>query len=408
MVAAALANDSLEDTWRLLGECIAPPPEAIASVHGANGETRRLQGPWCALFGDRPRPLLVPMNHLSARRNGMRFFLPDLWRRWYACGRLRAHQLLGERARLPLLTLPQPASPSLLDEFALTESPQVAFLIGTPGPYQKASMLIMSLRGKPLSLTKIALGSKANDMVRTECRWLKSLNAHASLRDFIPQLLREGRTHNGYRFLAQSIVEGRPGVNSFTRSHAEFLRHLGSIDYRVQRFSRTPQLASLCENFDRLAPLIDRERRTQLLTALSDCMLHLGDWRGPFVISHGDFAFWNIRTQSDRICVFDWEYAAGGCSPLFDHFHFHLIVPASSGRPLKHADMRHAIEAARAFALLAYPGFDWNGSVVAAFGLAYLLHTLIFYGLSRGEFVDSHPVVRSYYRLIEERHKWLQ
>jgi hypothetical protein len=398
---------NLAQSWQLLGECIMPQANEGPNANGVSKAIDRGGGTWRALFSNRPRPLLLPANNRKAQQNGVRFFLPELWRNCYARFRLHANDLLGEHARLPLLTLPAASSPTLPDCLALTESPQLAFLIGTPGPYQKAAMLVMSLQGEPKSLAKIALGVQANEMVKNEAAWLRTLNTDATLKDSVPQLLREGNTRNGYRYIAQSIVTGRPCAGTFTPAHADFLRHLGTVDCHIGQFSSSPIYQSLQENLFQLATMIDHRHFLLLQSALRDCAQTLNGWRGPFTISHGDFAFWNIRKEAGRICVFDWEYATRGTPPLFDLLHFHLIAPAASGRLLRVRDMKHALAPARAFALLTYPEFQWGTATVAAHGLAYLLHTLIFYGVSRGEFVESHPVVRSYCRLIEERSQWL-
>jgi hypothetical protein len=399
---------NLAESWRLLSDCIAQPKATPALAGGARSDSFYRERTWHALFSDRPRPLLLPVNNRRARRGGVRFFLPEVWRRFYAGARLRANDLFGDRARLPQFTLPPEESSTLSELLAPIETPQLAFLIGTSGPFQKASMLAMSSLGEPISLTKLALGMLANNMVANEAAWLKTLNACPAVRDSVPHLLREGSTLNGRRFLTQSVVQGWPSANSFGPAHAEFLRRLGSIDCRIERFSDARLRNSLQSSLIQLAPLLGHERRSALQAALSECIDRLSDWRGPSVISHGDFAYWNIRTLNDRILVFDWEYAATGSSPLFDLFHFYLIAPASSGRPLNARDMNHALAPARAFALLAYPEFEWSAPIVAAHGLAYLLHTLTFYGLSRGRFVELHPVVRSYNRLLEERSQWLQ
>jgi hypothetical protein len=386
---------NMAESLHRLTECMSPQP--LAADAPASGR-------WHALFSDRPRPLLLPAQNRRARRSGVRFFLPQLWRQCYARARLHAHDLFGARARLPVLELPASA---LTDHLDITESPQLAFLIGTPGPYQKASILVMSLQGDPLAMVKIAMGSDANAMINAEAYWLRTLHAHAELQACVPELLQEGRTRNGCRFFAQSIVKGRPDTGAFTAAHADFLRRLGAVDCKHSAFDAAPIYAVMHENFSRLQPKLSRERAQLIQTAMQECAASLRQWSGPFVITHGDFAYWNIRVPGDRLCVFDWEYAFAGAPPLFDLLHFHLISPANSGRLLGIRDMRRALAPAKAFALLAYPGFDWSEKIVAALGLAYLLHTILFYGVSRGELMELHPVVRSYCRLIEERDAWL-
>jgi hypothetical protein len=387
---------NIAESLHRLTECIAPQP-LLADAPAS--------GRWHALFSDRPRPLLLPAQNRRARRSGVRFFLPQLWRQCYARARLHAHDLFGGRAQLPLLELPASALTEHLD---ITDSPQLAFLIGTPGPYQKASMLVMSSDGEPLAVVKIAMGSDANAMINAEAYWLRTLHAHAVLEEYVPALLQEGHTRNGCRFLSQSIVKGRPDTDAFTDAHADFLRRLGSVDRKHSTFDAAPIYAVMQESLSRLLPKLSPARAQLFQAAMHECAASLRSWTGPFVITHGDFAFWNIRIDGDRLCVFDWEYAFAGAPPLFDLLHFHLISPAASGRLLGAREMRRALAPAKAFALHAYPEFDWSDKVVGSLGLAYLLHTLLFYGVSRGELVESQPVERSFCRLIEERASWLQ
>ncbi len=344
----------------------------------------------------------------------MRVFLPNLWRELYARLRLHAHDLLGRSARLPALTL-SPAASLALSEWLKdelghrlppTEVPQLAFLIGTPGPYQKASILVMSASGEPQMMVKLALRSRANKMVQAEAVWLRVLNACEPMDNAVPRLIDDGRASNGNRYVAQSIVTGRPGSPSFTAAHTDFLRRLGSIDRHVSEFRASPLQRLLHDGLAELSPALSTSRRALLEAALEECTLRLKFWRGPFVISHGDFASWNVRT-ADGLCVFDWEYANAGMSPLFDPLHFQLIGPASSSRGVRIRDLNQALATAKQFALATYPEFDWHARIVAAHGLAYLLHLLLFYGASRGELLEQHPVIRSYCDLIEARKLWL-
>jgi hypothetical protein len=313
---------NLAESWQRLSECMVPA-DATPSAR----RNSRPAGMWHALFSNRPRPLLLPVHNRRARRSGVRFFLPLLWHRCYAHLRLQAHDLFGARARLPLLALPATDTPTLSDRLAITEAPQLAFLIGTPGPYQKASMLMMSPRGEPLSLVKIALGDSASAMVRSEAAWLANLNKYDALAGNVPQLLRASRAGNGYDYIAQSIVGGRPCSGAFTAAHADFLRRLGAIECHAQPFATAPVAGVLRGNWRQLAPQLTAAQLDLLSPALADCMALLSTWHGPFVISHGDFAPWNIRVDNCEVHVFDWEYGAGGMPPLFDLLHFHLLPP---------------------------------------------------------------------------------
>jgi len=397
---------TLAESWRVLGECIAPESDVSPGT--------RTERSWHALFGNRPRSLLLPAGNRRARRNAMRVFLPNLWRELYARLRLHAHDLLGRRARLPALTLAPPAALALSEWLkgqlghrlpAAAES-QLAFLIGTPGPYQKASILVMSATGDPQMLVKLALRSGANKMVQAESVWLRVLNACEPMDASVPRLIDDGRASNGNRYVAQSIVTGKPGSQSFTAAHSDFLGRLGSIDRHVCEFQASPLRRLLDDGLAELSPSLSAPRRDLFEAALEDCNVRLDAWRGPFVISHGDFAAWNIRT-ADTLCVFDWEYANAGMSPLFDPLHFQLIGPASSGRSLRVREFNQALAVAKQFAVETYPEFKWDARIVAAHGLAYLLHTLQFYGVSRGELLEHHPVIRNFCDLIEARQLWL-
>jgi hypothetical protein len=264
----------------------------------------------------------------------------------------------------------------------------------------------MTADGDPQMLVKLALRSHANKMVQAESVWLRVLNACEQMDASVPRLIDDGRASNGNRYVAQSIVTGKPGSHSFSDAHTDFLRRLGGIDRHVCDFQASPLRRLLHDGHAELSPSLTASRRELFDAALEECDARLQSWRGPFVISHGDFAAWNIRT-AESLCVFDWEYANAGMSPLFDPLHFQLIGPASSGRGLHIRELNQALAVAKQFAIATYPEFNWSARIVAAHVLAYLLHTLQFYGASRGELLEQHPVIRNFCNLIEARELWL-
>ena len=64
-----------------------------------------------------------------------------------------------------------------------------AIQIGTPGPYQKASALLITDKGEGLALAKIALVPGADAMVVSEAGWLRLLETEKRLAGEVPQLL---------------------------------------------------------------------------------------------------------------------------------------------------------------------------------------------------------------------------
>ena len=138
-----------------------------------------------------------------------------------------------------------------------------------------------------------------------------------------------------------------------------------------------------------------------------DCRLSLAHWVGPFVVSQGDFARWNVRKQRESLFVFDWEYARAGANPLSDVFHYHLVERAASGRHVGARLMREVMRRARDIVRELYPEWSWRDCEISALALAYLLEVLLLYCRASGGLDRSDDVLRSYWLLLERRAAWL-
>ena len=66
-----------------------------------------------------------------------------------------------------------------------------------------------------------------------------------------------------------------------------------------------------------------------------------------------------------------------------------------------------ALREAGARARELYPEWSWRHPVVGALALAYLLEVLVHYSLASRCIDGTHPVVRSYWQLMERRTAWL-
>src|SRR6266513_1106620 len=91
-----------------------------------------------------------------------------------------------------------------------------------------------------------------------------------------------------------------------------------------------------------------------------DCETALLYWTGPYVLSQGDFAPWNIRNLGSQLFVTDWGHAHADASPLDDVLHYLMIQRALCSRPVTVPVLRQAMRRAADFALQAYPEWSWR------------------------------------------------
>ena len=118
------------------------------------------------------------------------------------------------------------------------------------------------------------------------------------------------------------------------------------------------------------------EKIPLLQEAYYDCESALLYWTGPYVLSQGDFAPWNIRRFGSQLFVFDWGNTHADASPLDDVLHYLMIQRRLKTVPL----LRRAMRSAQDFALAAYPEWSWRPRVIGALTLVYLLGVILHRG----------------------------
>ena len=361
---------------------------------------------WVLLYGRRPRYLLVPKHDLAVQRRCVRVFRRGL-------GALAGEFALVLKRALPGCSVPVAfvgpavAQAQWVADVALEGLSSAAVQVGTPGPYQKASVLLLDQEGQPMALAKVAMGPRADGMVERESKWLARLRTVDELAPRVPRLLAEGHTGGGRRFMVTDLGPIQTGGSEFTEQQREFLSALGhsSADrgaFRDSQLRHRPVVA-----LERLKPQLPRDVAETLQGALGDCDRLLGAWSGPLVIAHGDFTPWNTRSSDGGIYVFDWEYARDGASPAYDALHWLLLPRALSKTGLMIRAVRAATGVSEEFLRSTYPDERWSEGVVSGLVLHYLLDTLLFYGMSDGAIDFRHPVVRNYFRMIEGRSQWM-
>lgn len=241
-----------------------------------------------------------------------------------------------------------------------------------------------------LRLVKTATDADTARRLARETLWLRELNEVKSLEGQVPRLIESGTDAKGMPYVVLAIQPGTGETRAFTGGHARFLANLGKARFRATDFEVTGKCQWLQRSLPRNTPMLE--------DAYYDCEKALLYWTGPYVLSQGDFAPWNIRTLGSQLFVFDWGQAYADASPLDDVLHYLMVQRRLKTAPL----LRKAMARAHEFAVSAYPEWSWRPKVIGALTLVYLLGVVLHRGAKRAD-----PLVDAYWRLIEKRSAWM-
>jgi hypothetical protein len=257
------------------------------------------------------------------------------------------------------------------------------------------------------SLVKTAADAHGDRELAREAQWLRELAAVRSLAAQVPRLLEEGTNAQGRRFLVMSVAQGTGETRAFTAGHERFLASLGKARFRSTDFEVSGCGEQLAQSLRQLEGQVPGRMLDTLQAAYRDCETALLYWTGPYVLSQGDFAPWNIRTMGQQLFVHEWGHAREEASPLDDVLHYFMIQRALHGRAVSASFLHAAMKRAHDFARLAYPQWRWRPRVIGALTLVYLLGALLHYSVPAGRVDRRDPVVKSYWNLIQKRSAWM-
>jgi len=256
-------------------------------------------------------------------------------------------------------------------------------------------------------LVKTAADEAADRLLAREARWLRELEAVDTLEGQVPRVLDEGRGADGRRYLVISMWPARGETRAFTADHARFLATLGRARFRSLEFDACRTCQWMQESLDQANDFAPRRSLELLEDAFHDCETALLYWTGPFVLSQGDFAPWNIRNLGSQLFVTDWGEARSDASPLDDVLHYLMIQRALNDRPVTVPVLRQAMSRAADFAVQAYPEWNWRAPVIGALTLVYLLGVVLHRSLARRRIDRTDGVVDAYWKLLEKRSAWM-
>jgi len=259
-------------------------------------------------------------------------------------------------------------------------------------------------------LVKTAVNDRAGRLLQREARWLRELEAVSDLEGQVPRVLDEGTDADGRRYLVMSAVPkaGRAARSgTFTPSHARFLASLGKARFRATDFEVSGCCQWLQRGLRRLEGGATPKTRATLDQAYHDCETALLYWTGPYVLSQGDFAPWNVRDLGSQLFVCEWGNARTEASPLDDVLHYLMVQQALRSSAISAAALQATIRRAGAFALEAYPEWSWRPQVIGALTLVYLLGVVLDRSLAAGRLDRADPVTGAYWKLVEKRSAWM-
>lgn len=267
------------------------------------------------------------------------------------------------------------------------------------------SILVRAAR-QGRQLVKTAIDERAGRLLRREAKWLRELESVPELDGQLPRVLDEGTDPEGRPYL---ILSSLPGSESgaFTGSHARFLASLGKARFRATDFEVSGCCQWLQRALRRLESGAGPKARTTLEQAYHDCETALLYWTGPYVLSQGDFAPWNVRDLGAQLFVMEWGNARTEASPLDDVLHYLMVQQALRSGAVSAAMLQASMRRASAFAVEAYPEWSWRPQVIGALTLVYLLDVVLGRSLAAGRLDRADPVSAAYWKLIEKRSAWM-
>jgi len=258
-------------------------------------------------------------------------------------------------------------------------------------------------------LVKTAVDVPSDRRLAREARWLRELETVEELEGQVPRVSDEGITAEGRRYLVLEIPPslGDGTSRAFGRGHARFLALLGKARFRATDFEVSGCSRWLESGLRRLDGHAERRVLATLEQAYHDCETALLYWTGPYVLSQGDFAPWNVRNLGSQLFVLEWGNARTEASPLDDVLHYLMVQHALRLRAISTAVLQASMQRAGQFAVEAYPEWSWRPQVIGALSLVYLLGVVLGRSLAAGRLDRADPVTGAYWKLVEKRSAWM-
>lgn len=272
--------------------------------------------------------------------------------------------------------------------------------VGTPGPYNKATVIFTDAAGEAILLAKVGLSPASVGLLKNEAAWLARLGRSPVLAAHVPSLLFAGAVPGGFA-VAESVGPGNLPSRASAGSVRAFLDNMQANCEPQAAYHESTMRQAMWRRRELLAARVSETwaaRGTAVLDRLDEGLSGL---EIPMVVAHRDFSAWNMRVHAGVLFVFDWEYCEAGYLPLYDWYHYRLMPIVQ--RRVPSTGMMSALirEAAIRAGLGPEKGLKPDFQM-----LAYLADVCFFYLESNDGRDDGDVTVNRYGMLIDRFDDW--
>ncbi len=253
---------------------------------------------------------------------------------------------------------------------------------------------------RPAVFVKI-VGPRSSASMSNECTWLSRLSNLSDLRGRMPVPVRHWAMDDVNVLELRPVASSGRHVSVFSECHERFLDRLQSNGERYAQHGETLP-SRIARRLTTLASAVS-PALIEMLTAAERDLQCTWPTVSSRVVAHGDFTPWNTLTDGDRMCVVDWESAAGDCPPMYDYLHFTLF-PLAVRRRLRPSDLARVLAPSPRLAIRRW---QQTPALASRQCLAYLLDAATSYLEADDGTNEGSGVMKEYARLLRHRADWL-
>jgi thymidylate kinase len=270
------------------------------------------------------RGYLLPGNSRWATLQALSLYAPQKPRARLAKSLLRMGLKTGiARHLLPEVRLDLEELKGVLEEVFGRQDLSLAVSLGTPGPYRKPVLQVLTERGEALGYVKVGWNEQTKALVLNELRNLEYISSLQLPCLKAPEVLHSGPFGNRFILITAPAKGIPPRQHDKTSPILEVLQDLAQRTAKRAPFLESTFWSDLTSRFAQLEGYVPTYQQRILEKSFSVIESRLRTYTFPWIFRLGDVAPWNVFVDGGgSLQVIDLEYAKPEWLPGWDLFHF--------------------------------------------------------------------------------------